>query len=192
MITYLGKSCSFCLPRVPFVNCRQFMYLVIFFFGFEGRIWDLIVSVLDHCLSFYFVDLPEHHLKQEAIAQFCQGCCDKEASKQVCFEQPSTMEEALNLVKHHQYISQAVDGKRQRKGAEASVNAVQSTSEARVEQLIAFKGFASKMSKTSPTSTCSTQPQPVPTRTKQVVDKGKKNALKCFFLQKVWSHEKRL
>ena len=23
------KSCSFCLPRVPFVNCRQFMYLVI-------------------------------------------------------------------------------------------------------------------------------------------------------------------
>ena len=53
MTTYLGKSCSFCLPRVPFVNCRQFMYLV-FPFGFEGRIWDLIVSVPDHCLSFYF------------------------------------------------------------------------------------------------------------------------------------------
>ena len=29
MTTYLGKSCSFSLPRVPFVNCRQFMYLVI-------------------------------------------------------------------------------------------------------------------------------------------------------------------
>ena len=29
MTTYLGKSCSFCLPRVAFVNCRQFMYLVI-------------------------------------------------------------------------------------------------------------------------------------------------------------------
>ena len=27
--TYLGKSCSFGLLRVPFVNCRQFMYLVI-------------------------------------------------------------------------------------------------------------------------------------------------------------------
>ena len=25
-----------------------------FLFGFEGRIWDLIVSVPDHCLSFYF------------------------------------------------------------------------------------------------------------------------------------------
>ena len=54
MTTYFGKSCSFCLPRVPFVNCRQFMYLVISLFGFEGRIWDLIVSVPDHCLSFYF------------------------------------------------------------------------------------------------------------------------------------------
>ena len=29
MTTYLGKSCSFCLPRVPFVNCCQLMYLVI-------------------------------------------------------------------------------------------------------------------------------------------------------------------
>ena len=54
MTTYLGKSCSFCLPQVPFVNCRQFMNLVISLFGFEGRIWDLIVSVPDHCLSFYF------------------------------------------------------------------------------------------------------------------------------------------
>ena len=54
MTTYLGKSCSFGLPRVPFVNCRQFMYLVISLFGFEGRMWDLIVSVPDHSLSFYF------------------------------------------------------------------------------------------------------------------------------------------
>ena len=29
MTTYLGKSCSFGLPQVSFVNCRQFMYLVI-------------------------------------------------------------------------------------------------------------------------------------------------------------------
>ena len=54
MTTYLGKRCSFCLPRVPFLNCRQFMYLVISLFGFEGGIWDLIVSVPDHYLSFYF------------------------------------------------------------------------------------------------------------------------------------------
>ena len=54
MTTYLGKSCSFRLARVPFVNCGKFMYLVISLFGFEGRMWDLIVSVPDHCLSFYF------------------------------------------------------------------------------------------------------------------------------------------
>ena len=29
MIRCLGKSCSFGLPRMPFVNCCQFMYLVI-------------------------------------------------------------------------------------------------------------------------------------------------------------------
>ena len=32
------------------------IYVFSFFhFGFEGRIWNLIVSVPDHCLSFYFV-----------------------------------------------------------------------------------------------------------------------------------------
>ena len=32
------------------------MYVVFscFPFGFEGRMWDLIVLVPDHCLSFYF------------------------------------------------------------------------------------------------------------------------------------------
>ena len=29
MTTWLGKSCSFGLPRVPFVKCCQFMHLVI-------------------------------------------------------------------------------------------------------------------------------------------------------------------
>ena len=29
MTTYLGKSCSFGLPRVPFLNCRQFVCLVV-------------------------------------------------------------------------------------------------------------------------------------------------------------------
>ena len=54
MTTCLGKSCSFG-ERRHFVNCCQFLYSVIYFhFGFEGRVWDLIVSVPDHCLSFYF------------------------------------------------------------------------------------------------------------------------------------------
>ena len=67
MTTYLGKSCSLGLLRVPFENCRQFMYLVILPFGFEGRMWDLIVSVPDHCLSFYFsIHVPD-------FGQRCRG-----------------------------------------------------------------------------------------------------------------------
>ena len=31
------------------------MYLVLFPFDFEGRIWDLILSVPDHFLSFYLL-----------------------------------------------------------------------------------------------------------------------------------------
>ena len=32
------------------------MYVFSYFpFGFEGRIWDLIVSVPDHCLFFYLL-----------------------------------------------------------------------------------------------------------------------------------------
>ena len=47
MTTYLGKSCSF--------RKLSLIYVFSYFpFGFEGRIWDLIVSVPDHCLSFYF------------------------------------------------------------------------------------------------------------------------------------------
>ena len=67
MTTYLGKSCSFGLPRVPFVNCRQFMYLIISLFGFEGRMWDLIVSVPDHCLSFYFVPPYDLHSRKKLL-----------------------------------------------------------------------------------------------------------------------------
>ena len=53
MTTYLGKSCSFCLASA-FRKLSSFYVFGCFPFGFEGRIWDLIVSVPDHCLSFYF------------------------------------------------------------------------------------------------------------------------------------------
>ena len=48
MTTCLGKSCSFGLLCVSFVNVYSFP------FGFDGGIRDLIVLVADHCLSFYF------------------------------------------------------------------------------------------------------------------------------------------
>ena len=60
MTTYLGKSCSFVLPRVPFVNCRQFMYLVISFLVLRAV---RIVSVPDHCLPFYLLLLNIQYLE---------------------------------------------------------------------------------------------------------------------------------
>ena len=134
-----------------------------------------------------FVDLPEDHFKQEAIAKFSQGCCDKDAGKHACFEHPSTMEEALNLVKHHQYISQAVDGKQSKKGNDVSVNAVQSTSEDRIEQLIAsaLEEFANKLQ-------VSQQPyhQLSVNKTQQSADEKWRSSLQCFFC-KNFGHFKR-
>ena len=34
---------------------RELLSIYVFLFGFEGRMWDLIVSGPDHCLSFYFL-----------------------------------------------------------------------------------------------------------------------------------------
>ena len=53
MTTCLGKSCSFGLPRVPFRKLLSVYVFSYFPFRFEGRMWDLIVSVPDHCLSVY-------------------------------------------------------------------------------------------------------------------------------------------
>ena len=46
-----------CLGRFTASASRKLLSVYVFSdfpFGFEGRIWDLIVSVPDHCLSFYF------------------------------------------------------------------------------------------------------------------------------------------
>ena len=40
-----------------FRGLPSFYVFSYFPFGFEGRMWDLIVSVPDHCLSFYFIQL---------------------------------------------------------------------------------------------------------------------------------------
>ena len=55
MTTYLGKSCSFGLPRSAFRKLPSIYVFSYFPFGFEDRMWALIVSVPGHCLSFYFI-----------------------------------------------------------------------------------------------------------------------------------------
>ena len=54
MTTCLGKSYSFSLPTSAFLKLLSIYVFSYFPFGFEGRMWDLTVSVPDHCLSFYF------------------------------------------------------------------------------------------------------------------------------------------
>ncbi|KAH3814715.1 hypothetical protein DPMN_143224 [Dreissena polymorpha] len=83
-----------------------------------------------------FRHLPEKHCSRKAISKFCQGCIDKESGKHACFEQPRTIQEALDKVRHHQYITQAIDGKRtNRSKAEPSLNTVQSETDSRFSQL---------------------------------------------------------
>ena len=54
-------------PRVPFVNCCQFMYLVLFLSVL--RAWDLTVSVPDNCLSFYSA-----HTEGRCMSAFERAC----------------------------------------------------------------------------------------------------------------------
>ena len=56
------------------------VYVFSYFpFGFAGRMWDLIVSVPDHGLSFYFVNVKDFHKYQTRFSEHnfiiadCQG-----------------------------------------------------------------------------------------------------------------------
>ena len=44
-MTCLGKSCSFGVLCVSFVNVYEFVYVLQFPFGFEGVMWDLILKI---------------------------------------------------------------------------------------------------------------------------------------------------
>ena len=56
MTTYLGKSCSL-VYRGAFRKLSSIYIFSYFPFGFEGRMCDLIVSVPDYCLSFYYAPI---------------------------------------------------------------------------------------------------------------------------------------
>ena len=55
MTNYLlfGKELLILFAESAFRKLSSIYVFGWFPFGFEGRIWDLIVSVPDHCLSFY-------------------------------------------------------------------------------------------------------------------------------------------
>ena len=49
-----GKELFIRFTSSAFCKLPSIYVFSYFSFGFEGRMWDLIVSVPDHCLSFYF------------------------------------------------------------------------------------------------------------------------------------------
>ena len=55
MNTCLGKSYSFGLLFVFIMEGYQFVCVLLFPFGFEDGMGNLIVLVPDHCLTFYFL-----------------------------------------------------------------------------------------------------------------------------------------
>ena len=54
MTTCLEKELLIQVTVSAFLKLLSIYVFSCFPFSFEGRIWDLIVSVPDHCLSFYF------------------------------------------------------------------------------------------------------------------------------------------
>ena len=57
MTTYLGKKLLIRFSASAFRKLPSIYVFSYFPFDFEGRMWDLIVSVPDHCLSFYFASI---------------------------------------------------------------------------------------------------------------------------------------
>ncbi|KAH3777073.1 hypothetical protein DPMN_178510 [Dreissena polymorpha] len=83
-----------------------------------------------------FRDLPDQFGQREAVSKLCQGCIDREAGKHACFARPRTIQHAVDLVRHHRYVTQVVDGKKAKKyDQEIAVNAVQSPVDLRIEKL---------------------------------------------------------
>ena len=56
-IKVYGKELFIRFAVSAFRKLLSFYVFSCFPFGLEGRIWDLIVSVPDHCLSFYFIHI---------------------------------------------------------------------------------------------------------------------------------------
>ena len=67
MSTCLGKSCSFGLPCVPFVNCCQFMYLVISLLVLRAGcgIWLYRFQIIAYLFTFQFYQDQKKSVERE-------------------------------------------------------------------------------------------------------------------------------
>ena len=67
--TVFGKELFIRFTASAFRKLPSIYVCSYFPFSFEGRMWDLIVSVPDHCLSFYSESLGEDGIKFICIVQ---------------------------------------------------------------------------------------------------------------------------
>ena len=75
MTTYLGKICSFGLPRVPFVNCRQFLHLVISLLVLRAGcgIWLYQFLIIAYLVTLVVLEHPMLHTKIQGHRHFGSG-----------------------------------------------------------------------------------------------------------------------
>ena len=73
MTTYLGKGCSFGLPRVPFVNCHQFMYLVISLLVLRAGCGIWLYQFL--IIAYLFTLQPTIWSLTQTNQNYTQKCC---------------------------------------------------------------------------------------------------------------------
>ena len=69
MATCLGKSCSFGLPRVLFVNCCQFMYLVVSLLVLKAECGIWLYQFLIIAYHFTFLTLHNRLLKNSQFPE---------------------------------------------------------------------------------------------------------------------------
>ena len=55
-----------------------------------------------------FRNLPEEHVSQQTIIKFCQGLVDKRTGEIVCTSRPRSIQEAIDAVKYHQHVHEAM------------------------------------------------------------------------------------
>ena len=82
LTTYLGKSCSFGLLCMSFMGVCQSLCVSFFPFGIEGRMWDVIVLITDHCLPIYFCNIFTFVFEAVENKKLETGC--KFSSKRWC------------------------------------------------------------------------------------------------------------
>ncbi|KAH3794749.1 hypothetical protein DPMN_148287 [Dreissena polymorpha] len=54
-----------------------------------------------------FSDLPYAYATEQAVTKFCHGLLDKKAGKHVCLQLPTSMGDAMNMMRIHSHVQSA-------------------------------------------------------------------------------------